>query len=131
MEEGVELKKVKAASDRTWAALGRQTADVLKPLFGENINIETLQQSGAMTTSVHDMEMSEETVGNTIQSKYTKCPWQEANNALEIPTDWRLCQSGHIAFTENMYKGLIPDAKYKMTKAMPSGDELCAGTTTV
>jgi hypothetical protein len=32
-------------------------------LFGENVNIEALQQSGAMSTSVHGMEMIEELSG--------------------------------------------------------------------
>ena len=131
MEEGLDLNKVKKASDKTWAMLGQQTAEQLKPLFGENVNIETLQQSGAMATSVHGMEMSEEISGNTIQSVYTKCPWQDANEAFAIPADWRLCQSGHLAFTDNMYKGLIPNTTYKMTKKMPSGDQICAGTTTI
>lgn len=131
MEEGLDLDKVKKASDKTWAMLGQQTAEQLKPLFGKNVNIETLQQSGAMATSVHGMEMSEEISGNTIQSKYTKCPWQEANLALNMPADWRLCQTGHFAFTETMYKGLIPNAEYEMTEKMPSGDKICAGTTTI
>ncbi len=131
MAEGVELEKVKKASDKTWAILGQQTAEQLKPLFGENVTIEALQQSGAMSTSVHGMEMSEELSGNTIQSKYIKCPWQDANIALDMPNDWRMCISGHFAFTENMYKGLIPNAEYKLTENMPSGDPICAGTTTI
>jgi hypothetical protein len=131
MEEGVELEKVKKASDKTWAILGQQTAEQLKPLFGENINIKVLQQSGAMSASIHEMEMSEEISGNTIKSKYTKCPWQDANIALDIPYEWRMCTSGHFAFTENMYKGLIPNAEYKLTENMPSGDQICFGKTTI
>lgn len=131
MEEGVDLAKVKKASDKTWAMLGQQTAEQLKPLFGENINIEALQQSGAMATSVHGMVMTEEIKGNTIQSEYTKCPWQDANIALALPNDWRMCTSGHFAFSETMYKGLIPNAEYELTKKMPSGDKICAGRTTI
>lgn len=130
-EEGVDLEKVKKASDKTWAMLGQQTAEQLKPLFGENIGIEALQQSGLMATSVHGMEMSEEISGNTLHSKYTNCPWHEANIALNMPDDWRLCQSGHIAFSKNMYKGLIPSAEYEMTQKMPCGDHICAGKTTI
>ncbi|MBT3805933.1 MAG: hypothetical protein HOG03_15230 [Desulfobacula sp.] len=131
MEEGVELEKVKKASDKTWAILGQQTAEQLKPLFGENVNIEAIQQSGAMATSVHGMEMIEEISGNTIESKVTKCPWQAANLAIDMPGDWRLCQSGHLAFTQNMYKGLIPNAKYELTEKMPSGDQICVGRTSI
>jgi hypothetical protein len=131
MEEGIDIAKVKKASDKTWAMMGQQTAEQLKPLFGENVNIESLQQSGAMATSVHGMEMSEEISGNTIESKYTKCPWQETNLALDMPEDLRLCQSGHLAFTQNMYKGLIPNAEYELTEKMPSGDQICAGITTI
>lgn len=131
MEEGVALESVKKASDKTWAMLGHKTAEQLKPLFGENLNIESLKQSGMMATGVHGMEMTEKIEGNTIRSEYTKCPWQEANVALDIPEDWRICQSGHAAFTETMYKGLIPSAGYKLSQTMPAGDKICAGTTTL
>jgi len=63
MEEGVAVEKVKRASDRTWAILGQQTAEQLKPLFGENVNIEAIKQSGEMASSVHGMEMNEEIKG--------------------------------------------------------------------
>ena len=129
MEEGVALEKVKKASDKTWAILGQQAAEQLKPLFGETVNIEALQQSGAMAASIHGIEFSEEVTENTIQSEYVKCPWQEAYLALDMPSDWRVCSSGHLAFTESMYKGLIPNATYKMTKNMPSGDQICESTT--
>ncbi len=129
MEEGVDLEKVKKASDKTWAILGQQAADQLKPLFGETVNIEALQQSGAIAASVHGIEFSEKVTGNKIQSEYVKCPWQEAYIALDMPSDWRVCPSGHLAFTESMYKGLNPNATYKMTKNMPSGDQICESTT--
>ena len=129
MEEGVDLEKVKKASDKTWAILGQQAAEQMKPLFGETVNIEAIQQSGAIAASVHGIEFSEKVTGNMIQSEYTKCPWQEAYIALDMPNDWRLCPSGHSAFTESMYKGLSPNATYKMTKNMPSGDQVCEGTT--
>ncbi len=131
MEEGVELEKVKKASDKTWAILGHQAAEQMKPLFGETMNIETLQQSGAMATSIHGIEFSEKVTENKIHSEYVKCPWQEAYIALDMPSDWRVCPSGHLAFTESMYKGLIPNATYKMTKNMPSGDHICESTTAI
>ena len=129
MDEGVELEKVKRASDKAWAILGQQAAEQLKPLFGESVNIENLQQSGAMAASVHNIVFNEEIAENMIQSKYTKCPWQDAFIALDMPSDWRLCSSGHFAFTESMYKGLNPNAKYELKKNMPSGDPICEGTT--
>lgn len=130
-EEGVPLETVKKASDKTWAMLGHNTAKQLKPMFGENVTIENLKQSGMMATGVHGMEMTEKFEGDTIRTEYTKCPWQEANMALDMPEDWRICQSGHAAFTDAMYKGLIPSAQYKLTNTMPAGDEICAGTTTI
>ena len=129
MEEGVELEKVKKASDKTWAILGQQAAEQMKPLFGETMNIGAIQQSGAMASSIHGIEFSEKVTENTIQSEYVKCPWQEAYIALDMPSDWRVCPSGHLAFTESMYKGLNPNVTYKLTKNMPSGDQICEGTT--
>lgn len=129
MEEGVDLEKVKKASDKTWGILGQQAAEQLKPLFGETVDIEALQQSGALAASVHGIEFSEEVTENKIQSEYVKCPWQEAYIALDMPNEWRVCPSGHLAFTENMYKGLNPNATYKLTKNMPSGDRICESTT--
>ena len=131
MEEGVELDKVKRASDKVWAVLGQQAAEQMKPLFGETVDIEGLNQSGAIAASVHGIEFNENITEDKIQTNYTKCPWQDANIALDMPNEWRLCQSGHVAFTENMYKGLIPSAKYSMSKFMPGGDQICEGVTAV
>jgi len=129
MEGGVELEKVKKASDKTWAILGQQAAEQLKPVFGETVSIEALQQSGAIAASIHGIEYSDKVIENAIQSEYDKCSSQEAYLALDMPSDWRLCSSGHSAFTESMYKGLSSTATYKMTKNMPSGDQTCEGTT--
>jgi len=131
MEEGVALEKVKRASDKTWAILGQGAADQMKPLFGETVNIEALRQSGAMASSIHGMEISEKVTEKTIQSEYAKCPWHEANIALDMPNDWRLCLSGHAAFTESMYKGLNSNATFKLTRNMPSDDRICEGVTSL
>ena len=131
MEEGVDLEKVKKASNKTWSILGQQAAEQLKPLFGDTVNIEALQQSGQMAASVHGIELKEEVTENRIQSEYKKCPWQDAYVALDMPSDWRICPSGHLAFTESMYNGLNPNAAYKLTKNMPSGDKICESTTTI
>ncbi|MBC2704798.1 L-2-amino-thiazoline-4-carboxylic acid hydrolase [Desulfobacula sp.] len=131
LEEGVDLEKVKKASDKAWAILGQQAAEQLKPMFGETVNIKALHQSGAMASSIHGMEISEKVTEKTIQSEYAKCPWQDAYMALDMPSDWRLCPSGHAAFTKNMYKGLNPNATFKLTKNMPSNDQICEGVTSL
>lgn len=131
MEEDVELEKVKKASDKVWATLGQQAAEQMKSIFGDTVNIEALQQSGKMAASVHGIEFNENVTENEIRSEYVKCPWQDANLALDIPSDWRLCASGHRAFTESMFKGLNPNATYKIAKNMPSGDQICEGVTSV
>jgi len=131
MEEGVELRKVKKASDKAWAILGQQAAEQMKPIFGETVNIEELQQTGKMAASVHDIEYSDKITENEIKSEYVKCPWQDAYIALNMPKEWRLCPSGHSAFTENMYKGLNPKATFELTKSMPSGGQLCEGITAI
>ena len=63
-EEGVDREKVKRASDKVWAVLGHQAAEQLKPMFGENINIEALQQAGAIAEHIHGMEVSNKMAGN-------------------------------------------------------------------
>ena len=131
MEEGVALDKVKRASDKVWAILGQQAAEQLKPLFGDTVDLEGLKQSGAIAASVHGIEFTEDITEDKMQTKYTKCPWQDANIALDMPNDWRLCHSGHTAFTENMYKGLIPGATYSMPQKMPGGDQICEGVTAI
>ena len=131
MDEGVELEKVKKASDKAWAILGQQAAEQMNPIFGETVNVEGLQQTGKIAASVHAIEYSDKVTENEIQSEYVKCPWQDAYLALEMPNDWRLCPSGHSAFTENMYKGLNPKATFEMKKSMPSGDQICEGITSV
>ncbi len=68
---------------------------------------------------------------NQVRTEFVKCPCQEANVALDMPEDWRLCPSGHVAFTETMYKGLDPKADYKLTKSMPTGDQICEGISSI
>ena len=131
MEEGVALEKVKAASDKAWAILGQQAAEQMKPIFGENVGIEGLQQTGKMAASVHAIQYTDKVTENEIKSEYVKCPWQDAYIALDMPDDWRLCPSGHSAFTENMYKGLNPKATFELTNSMPSGGKICEGVTAV
>ncbi|MBW2468238.1 MAG: L-2-amino-thiazoline-4-carboxylic acid hydrolase [Deltaproteobacteria bacterium] len=126
MEEGVERDKVKRASDKVWAIMGQQAAEQMKPMFAETKNIEVLQQTGQIAASVHGIEMNDTSDEKQIQSQVVKCPWQEANLSLDMPDDWRMCPSGHRAFTENMYKGLIPSATFELTQNMPAGDQICA-----
>jgi hypothetical protein len=131
MEEGVDREKVKRASDKAWAFLGQQAAEQLKPILGEPINIEALQQAGAIAENVHGIEVNNKTIENELQTEFVSCPWNDALTALGIPQEWRLCASGHVAFTETMYKGLNPKATYKLLQNMPAGDQICEGKTSV
>ena len=130
-EEGVDREKVKRASDKVWTVLGQQAADQMKQILGENINIETLQQAAAIAENVHGIEAKQKTAENQFHTEFVKCPWQEANIALNMPDDWRMCPSGHAAFTETMYKGLDSKAAYKLTKSMPAGDQICEGISSI
>jgi hypothetical protein len=131
MEEGVDRQKVKRASDKVWVILGQQTAEQLKPIFGETANIETLQQAGAIAENVHGIEVNTKIAENELQTEFIKCPWNDALTALDIAKDWRFCSSGHAVFTENMYKGLNPNATYKLNKNMPAGDQICEGVSSI
>ena len=130
-EEGVDREIVKRASDKVWVVLGQQAAEQLKPVLGETINLETLRQAGAIAEAVHGIEANQKMTENQLQTEFVNCPWQEANTALDMPDDWRMCPSGHVAFTESMYKGLDPKADYKFTKSMPAGDQTCEGITSL
>ena len=103
----------------------------MKPVLGETINIEALQQAGAIAEAVHGIEANQKLTENQLQTEFVKCPWQEANAALDMPEDWRMCPSGHVAFTETMYKGLDPKAAYKLTKSMPAGDQICESISSI
>ena len=131
MEEGVELEKVKKASDKAWAFLGAQAAVQLRPLFPEPADIEAIYQSGQIAQAVHGIEVRDEVAQSEIYTEFVKCPWQDAYIALGIPEEWRLCPSGHVAFTESMYEGLIPDAKYELYQNMPGGAAVCTAKTTI
>jgi hypothetical protein len=117
--------------DKAWAILGQQAAEKMKPIFGETANLRALQQSGKIAASVHGIEYNESATENEIRSEYVKCPWQDAYLAMDIASDWRLCASGHMAFTENMCNGLNPDATYKLAKNMPAADQICEGVTSI
>jgi hypothetical protein len=131
MEEGVDREKVKRASDKAWAILGQQAAGQLKPILGETINIAALEQAGAIAENVHGIEVNTKTTENELQTEFISCPWHDALTALDIPKDWRFCASGHAAFTENMYKGLNPNATYKLPQNMPAGDQICEGISSI
>jgi hypothetical protein len=131
MEEGVDRDKVQRASDKAWAFLGKQAAEQLKPILGEQINIEALRQAGTIAETVHGMEVNIKAAENEMKTEFISCPWNDALTALGIPKDWRLCASGHVAFTENMYKGLSPTAEYKLPQNMPDGDQICEGLTSI
>jgi hypothetical protein len=130
-EEGVELAKVKSASDKVWAVLGSQAAEQMKPLFSDPVSIGELHQAGVIAEAVHGIEVRDEVAQTEIYTEFVKCPWQDAYIALGIPDEWRLCPSGHVAFTESMYGGLNPDAHYELTKNMPDGAAICAAKTTI
>ena len=127
MEEGVDRETVKRASDKVWATLGMQAAEQLKPVFGDTIKLDALDQAGTIAEEIHGMEVKTESTESEIHTEFVKCPWHEASTVLGIPEDWQFCPSGHVAFTETMYKALNPKASYKLTKAMPSGDRICEG----
>jgi hypothetical protein len=127
MEAGVDREIVKAASDKVWATLGEQAAVQLKPMYGEITDITALQQVGAIAESVHGIEVNEKITASQIETEFTKCPWQDAYIALDMPQDWRLCPSGHVAFTRAMYAGLSPKAGYELMQSMPGGDQICKG----
>ena len=131
MEEGVDREKVKRASDKAWAILGQQAAEQLKPLLGETINIQALQQAGAIAENVHGIEVNTKATENELQTEFVSCPWHEALTALDVPKDWRFCASGHVAFTESMYKGLNPNATYKLPQNMPDGNRICEGISSI
>ncbi len=130
-EEGVDLARVKSASDKVWAVLGSQAAEQMKPFFTEPVDIKAMRLAGAMAETVHGMEVKEEVTANEFHAEFVKCPWQDAYIALGIPEEWRLCPSGHVAFTENMYKGLTPGARYELSRNMPSGAKACAAKASI
>lgn len=131
MEEGVDRAKVQRASDKVWATLGIQAAETMKPMFGDNITIEAIQQAGSMAEAIHGMEVEQIADGNRFETDFVKCPWQDAGNALNLPDTWRFCTSGHVAFTQNMYKGLNPNATYELVESMPAGAATCKAVTKV
>ncbi len=131
MEEGVDREKVKKASDKTWAILGQQAGEQLKALLGENINIEALQQAGAIAETVPGIEVNTKKTENELKTEFISCPWNDAFTALDVPKDWRFCASGHVAFTESMYNGLNPEATYKLHQNMPAGDQICEALTSI
>ena len=130
-EEGVELDKVKRASDRVWGTLGAQAADQLKAFFPAPATIESIYQAGQMAQAVHGIEVRDEVAQSEIYTEFVSCPWHDAYQALDVPEDWRLCPSGHIAFTESLYSGLNPNAKYDLSQNMPMGAAVCKAKTSL
>lgn len=130
-EQGVDLERVKAASDRTWAALGTEAGRQLRELFADAPVREAVFASGSIASAVHGMEVREEQDQNQKHVTVQACPWHDAAEALNMPREWRLCKSGHEAFTTAMLKGISPDVAFEMSKALPHGDTACEEIVTV
>ena len=125
MEEGVDLEKVKRASDRAWQILGQKAGEQMKPLFAESGKDVAAKQAGMIARQVHGMESEMQETESGHRTEFTQCPWHTANQALGIPEDWRMCVSGHASFTEQMFKAMYPEITAELKKTMPGGDSIC------
>ena len=131
LEEGVDLEKVKAASDKTWGALGIEAGKQIKALFADAPIQEAVFTSGSIASAVHGMQIKEEISETQKRVQVEKCPWYDAAEALNMPKEWRLCTSGHKAFSTNMMNAISPSVTFEMSKDLPSGDSMCEETVTV
>jgi len=131
LEEGVDLEKVKAASDKAWGPVGIEAGKQINALFADAPLQDAVFTSGSIASAVHGMEVQEEQSESEKHVEIQKCPWHDAAEALNMPKEWRLCLSGHKAFTTNMLDMISPDATFKMTKSLPSGDTTCQEIVTV
>ncbi len=131
LEEGIDLDKVKAASDRTWGALGIEAGKQIKALFADAPIQDAIFTSGSIASAIHGMQIKEEKKESQKRVEVEKCPWHDAAEALNMPKEWRFCASGHKAFSTNMLKEISPSANFEMTKDLPSGDAICEESVTV
>ena len=126
-EEGVNLDKVKAASDRTWQLLGQQAGELLKPAFEDTPPEEMTVQTGNMATEIHGMSIRREPMSGAHRTDFEACPWDVAANTFEVPSEWRLCRSGHEAFVKEMYRAINPRISVEMEETAAEG-ALCSET---
>ena len=131
LEEGIGLETVKAASDKTWGALGVEAGKQIKALFADAPIQEAVFTSGSIASAIHGMQIKEEKSETQKRVEVQKCPWHDTAEALNLPKEWRLCTSGHTAFTTNMLKTISPGAAFEMKKSLPSGDSICEEMVTV
>jgi hypothetical protein len=126
-QEGVELEKVKAASDRTWQVLGDQAGAELKPLFEGVPVADMATQTGTIATEIHGMAIAREVMPGAHRTDFETCPWNETADALEMPEAWRLCHSGHDAFVKAMYHAIDPQVSVGMDETASQG-AICSET---
>ena len=124
-DEGVDLEKVKAASDKAWAAIGVIAGQEFKEFYKDSPAKDALFNSGSIVAEVHAMEVKEETGDTEKHVEISKCPWNEAAEAFGMPEEWRLCRSGHEAFTATMLQTITPEARFEMPQSMTAGDAIC------
>jgi hypothetical protein len=125
--EGVELEKVKAASDRTWRTLGEQAGAELKPLFEGTPVADMTFQSGNIATEIHGMTIRREVMQGAHRSDFLTCPWNAVADELEMPEEWRLCQSGHESFVKAMYNAINPQVSVGIDEIASQG-AICSET---
>jgi hypothetical protein len=124
-DEGVDLEKVKAASDKTWAALGVKAGQDFKEFYKDAPAKDALFTSGSIVAEIHEMQVKEEMGDIEKHVEISKCPWNEAAQAFNVPAEWRLCKSGHEAFSATMLQTIEPSARFEMSKWLTDGDHIC------
>ena len=66
-----------------------------------------------------------EAIPERVVIRRPQCPWWNRHNELASDLALRVCESGHIGWTEEGLKELNPKLTYKLTKALPWGDPYC------
>ncbi len=130
-EEGLDLEKVKAASDKTWEALGRESGKQVKALFSNAPIHEAVFASVSIGNEIHGMKFKEEKTESQRCAEIQKCPWHNVAETFNLPKEWRLCVSAHKAFTSTMIDTISPGSTFEMSKNIPSGDAFCEEKVTV
>jgi len=125
MEHGVARETVQRASDQVWAQMGEQAGRLMKSLFAGEPTDVVAQKSGAITMEMHGMVFRRWMLEGGHRTEVQRCPWHDAAEQLALPASWRMCASGHIAFTDAMYKVLNPEIVVLPEKEMPRGDTVC------
>ena len=128
IEAGVDPETVIAANEKTWAEIGRRTAEAFGPIYAGKPGLFTTDQLGAMIKEMFGIAVKAESVPEGRRFTITQCPWRKRVQALGIDVPRRYCRAAHNGFLLALTTALSPQLVVEMNDPPTDQETDCCVT---